>query len=307
MIGGLGYLGGRIAKYLSDNNYLVKITTQKSIKKIPQKYNRNITVMSLLYNSEIRFNDIFKDIDCLIYLIGPHAHSNNSFGGYKISDYSNFSKRVIEYAELNKIKKIIYFSTVHIYGNNLVGNINEKTEPMPNYSFAIDHLKVEKTILKYSKKTKPIILRCSNSFGVPYFKNDKCWSLAINHFCDSAFKNKSLIVKSGNNFRDFIPIQDITKVVKNLIELKGDNIPNIFNLSSSKTIQIIDAARIIQNRLEKYFSYSIPIIQKSNNEKSKEKKHFTINNNLLKSLGFVPTGMDEELDKLFYLCKSRYN
>ena len=129
----------------------------------------------------------------------------------------------------------------------------------------------------------------------------------MNYFCDSAFKNKSLTVKSGNSFRDFIPLGDITKVVKQLIELKGDNSPKIFNLSSSNTIRIIDAARMIQNRLEKYFNYSIPIIEKSNNDRSEEKDYFIIKNNLLKSLAFLPNTIDEELDRLLYLCKTRYN
>ena len=64
--------------------------------------------MSLSYNSEIQFNEVFKDIDCLIFLIGPDAHSNNTFGENKILDYSNFSKQIINYAELNEINKIIY-------------------------------------------------------------------------------------------------------------------------------------------------------------------------------------------------------
>ena len=128
----------------------------------------------------------------------------------------------------------------------------------------------------------------------------------MNYFCDSAFKNKSLTVKSGNSFRDFVPLSDITKVVKQLIELKSDNTPKIFNLSSSKTIRIIDAARMIQNRLEKYFNYSIPIIEKTNKGKSEEKNYFVIKNNLLKSLTFLPNAIDEELDRLLHLCKTRY-
>ena len=307
LIGGFGYLGGRIAKFLSDNNYLVKITTQKLTKTKHQKYNRNIKVVPLSYDSKIQFNKAFEDIDCLIHLIGPDAHSNKRFKNHKILDYPNFSKRVVEYAELNKIKKIIYFSTVHVYGNNLNGNVDEKTEPIPSHSFAIDHLKVEKIIQKYSKKTKPIILRCSNSFGIPYFRNDKCWDLAVNNFCKSAFQNRHLIVKSGNHFRDFIPIDDITIAVKQLIELKDKNIPNIFNLSTSRTMRIIDVAKMIQNRLKNHFSYSVPIIQNSTNEEIEEKNHFIIKNNLLRSLGYIPNGMWDELDRLLYSCKRRFN
>ena len=59
LIGGFGYLGGRIAKFLSDNNYLVKLTTQKLTKTKHQKYHRNIIVVPLSYDSKIQFNKAF--------------------------------------------------------------------------------------------------------------------------------------------------------------------------------------------------------------------------------------------------------
>ena len=114
-------------------------------------------------------------------------------------------------------------------------------------------------------------------------------------------------MKSANNFRDFIPIEDITLVVKKLIELESNKTSSIFNLSSSKTVLIIDIAKTIQKRLKKYFNHSIPIIQKSNEEKNEEINYFTIKNDLIKSLGFLPNGIDKELDRLLHLCKNRYN
>ena len=115
LIGGLGFLGGRIAKYLSEFNYSITITTQKPIRKIPREYQKNIEIKSFSNNSESQLNEVFKEIDCLIYLICPDAHSDGRLGSNKISDYSSFSRRVVKYAELNGIRKIIYFSTVHVY------------------------------------------------------------------------------------------------------------------------------------------------------------------------------------------------
>ena len=72
-------------------------------------------------------------------------------------------------------------------------------------------------------------------------------------------------------------------------------------------MRIIDVAKMIQKRLKNHFSYSVPIIQNSTNEEIEEKNHFIIKNNLLRSLGYIPNGMWDELDRLLYSCKRRFN
>ena len=38
LTGGLGYLGGRVTKYFSDNGYSIRITTRKSENDFPKMY-----------------------------------------------------------------------------------------------------------------------------------------------------------------------------------------------------------------------------------------------------------------------------
>jgi uncharacterized protein YbjT (DUF2867 family) len=49
-MGGLGYLGGRMAKYFSDKGYVVIIATRKPENNIPKTIPHNAKVMQLDYN-----------------------------------------------------------------------------------------------------------------------------------------------------------------------------------------------------------------------------------------------------------------
>ena len=73
--GGLGYLGGRMAKYFSDNGYSVLIATRKDEKNFPNNIPMNAQVIQMDYKSDKQLNEAMKGIDTLIHLAGPDAHT----------------------------------------------------------------------------------------------------------------------------------------------------------------------------------------------------------------------------------------
>ena len=57
--------------------------------------------------------------------------------------------------------------------------------------FGEAHLAAEKILSPQADNVSVIIIRCSNSFGIPYFENEKCWKLVVNDLCKSAFQSQS--------------------------------------------------------------------------------------------------------------------
>ena len=134
--GGLGYLGGRMAKYFSDNGFSVRITTRKSENDFPGNIPVNILIIQLDYGSEGQLNKAMKGIDTLIHLAGPDAHTNFEDPDILIKRHVDLTKRLYKSAQKNHVKHFIYFSTIHVYGNNLVGTVTEETKTLPIYPFA---------------------------------------------------------------------------------------------------------------------------------------------------------------------------
>ena len=264
--------------------------------------------MQLDYNSDEQLNKAMKEIDTLIHLAGPNIHSSSYDPENIIRYHIKLTERLLRVAKSNNLKKFIYLSTIHVYGKNLKDIVTEDTKPIPVHPFAEAHLAAEKILASQADNVSVKIIRCSNSFGIPYFENEKCWKLVVNNFCKSAFQNGGLIINSsGQDYRDFISVGDVAQAIHYLMELNNDKgIDDIYNLGSSKTTRIIDIAKKIQKVLKDKFDYDCPIIKNKPSKEMNKPKHFILSTEKIKRLGFTSKLGDEEILSLLNHCKMKY-
>jgi len=303
--GGLGYLGGRMAKYFSDNGYRVLITTRKPENNFPKNIPVNTSVIQVDYKSDEQLNEAMKGIDTLIHLAGPDVHTNFEDPDILIKRHVGLTRRLFQSAQRNNIKHFIYFSTIHVYGNNLVGTVTEETKTLPIYPFAIAHLEAEKIVNYPQTELVTTIIRCSNTFGAPYFENEKCWKLVVNDFCKSAFHNGKLVINSsGQDYRNFIAVYDVARATHHLLELNNERgTHDLYNLASLNTVRIIDMARRIQKELKDSFDDDCPIETRSSSTESTKVDSFILSTKKIRQLGFKPGYGDKEIRSLLEHCK----
>jgi UDP-glucose 4-epimerase len=304
IVGGLGYLGGRMAKYLSDNGYRVLITTRRLKKNFPKNIPVNTSVIQVNYKSEEQLKERMKEIDTLIHLAGPDAHTNFEDPDILIKRHVDLTKRLYKSAQKNHVKHFIYFSTIHVYGNNLVGTVTEETKTLPIYPFAKAHLEAEEIVNSPQKEIVTTIFRCSNTFGAPYFENEKCWKLVVNDLCKSAFQNGRLIINSsGQGYRNFIAVDDVARAIHHLLEIKnGGRVNHIINLGGSNSVRIIDVAKEIKIELKNKYEMDCLIDIK---EYQKNEIQFTKFNYSIKKIyktGFTFSQKNNEISLLLEYC-----
>ena len=306
--GGLGFLGGRIAKYFSDKGYAVILATRKPENKFPKNIPANTLVMQLDYSSDEQLNEAIKGIDTLIHLAGPNIHSSSYDPENIIRYHVKLTERLLWAAKSNNLKKFIYLSTIHVYGKNLKNLVTEDTKPIPVHPFAEAHLAAEKILASQADNVSVKIIRCSNSFGIPYFENEKCWKLIVNDLCKSAFQNGRLIINSsGQDYRDFISVEYIVQAIHYLLELNDEKgIYDIYNLGSSRSTRIIDIAKKIQKELKDSFDNDCPIIKNKPSKEMDKPKHFILSTEKIKQLGFTSKLGDDEIFSLLNHCKMKY-
>jgi len=123
--GASGYLGGRISSFFSSmSKYEIILASRRAVK-IPNNF-KNIKVIQINWKDEESISNACKNIDVIIHTAGMNAQdcyinpkeANNVNGIY--------TARLVENAILNKVKKIIYFSTAHVYNSPLKGIITEE-------------------------------------------------------------------------------------------------------------------------------------------------------------------------------------
>ena len=245
-------------------------------------------------------------IESVIHLAGPDAHTQITSPNQLINDHVDLTKKLLRSAINNSIKKFIYFSTIHVYGENLKGVVTEETKPLPIHPFAIAHLKAEEIIQSDDSNMETMVLRCSNTFGVPYFENIKCWNLVMNDLCKSAIDNRRLILNSsGQQYRDFISMENVLNVTYHLLELPKEQLKDkLLNLGSSKTIKIIEMAEKIQEKLLNCFNIDCSI--KTNDYSSdKINNSFNISTDKIQKTGWVYTNSDKEINSLIKYCQTK--
>tara|TARA_B100001059_G_scaffold56642_1_gene51660 strand:- start:15584 stop:16537 length:954 start_codon:yes stop_codon:yes gene_type:complete len=297
--GGSGYLGGRIANYLSEHSeYNIIIASRNHATKFNYR--------KIDWNSKKSINDVCIKIDIIIHLAAMNAKEclDNPDEAYKVNTLN--TKNLIESAILNKVKKVIYFSTAHVYSSCLSGLIDENTKTNNEHPYAKTHLLAEKFILDFDKKNnfQGIILRLSNSFGPPSDINSNCWMLFANDICKSAVLKSKIFIKSNPlQVRDFVTLSDVCRVTKHFLDYKVESNP-VFNIGGRSSFTLIDFSKLVQKQFKNVFSEKIEIIS---NSKNKTKPFLNYNIRKLESTGFVlQSKIEDEIVSLIKFCKKNF-
>ena len=140
----------------------------------------------------------------------------------------------------HQINSFIFLSSIDVYHNNNL-SLNESTKLLPNKPYAASKLSSE-IILKKAFKDKLIILRLPGVYGI----NDKNGSI-IGKFTESIKNNTDLkLSNKGLQYRDYLYVEDVAKVILSLLERPFSG---IFNLSTGRSIRLVEIVKIISKAL----------------------------------------------------------
>ena len=208
--------------------------------------------------NEKKINEVFKlyNFDYVVHLAaqaGVRYSLTNPKAYIKTNIHGFFN--IIEASKNNKIKHFIYASSSSVYGL-------EKSIPFE------ETMKNDSPASLYAatkKNNENIAHTYSHLYGLPstglrFFTVYGPWGrpdMALFLFADAILKNKEIeLYNSGNMYRDFTYIDDITKSINLLINKEPKstkkNIPfRILNIGNSKKVKLINFLKEIEKNLEK--------------------------------------------------------
>lgn len=285
--GGNGYIGSRLSMYLSQRGHEItavcssEIPLQKGWTELINKF-----IVGDIRNQKTIEEIINIKADIMIHLVSLD-HNDSEKNPKYVSDVNVLPiwNLLNSSLESHQFKKFIYFSTIHVYGKDKRGSVNENQKPSPFNTYGLTHLLSEE-ICNYYKKNygvECLNIRLSNSYGEPIFYNNKCWSLVINNLTRDAFISKQIVLNGdGKAARDFIHFSDICKGVEKLIDYKMKSLEfNTFNFSSSRSISMIEVAKTVKKVYYERYGIKIPIFINRTIEFSDEIEVSHINDNII--------------------------
>ncbi|MBT4368918.1 MAG: SDR family oxidoreductase [Candidatus Marinimicrobia bacterium] len=285
----------------------------------PSNYNEWILLMDEIIIGDISDESAIsrladKNFDIVIHLISLDHYKSENDPNFVSSINVMPTWNLLDSFTKNGLKRFIYFSTIHVYGNLPSGIITEDQIPQPSNAYGLTHLLSENICNYYNEKTETecINVRLSNTYGSPVFKENNCWWLVINDLCKTAVENNEIRLKSdGSPQRDFIHGDDVAKAIDILINYKNNTGDNIFHIASGQILTILELAHRVKSVYTKMYDKEIDIILPDNSiseypdsDNSKDIDRYVISTKRLKNLGFKQ-GLDLELgiNEIFYYLK----
>ena len=228
--GSTGFLGKSIVNHIDKS----KIVT------LGRKNDSNI-IFDFEKNSEINNNHYDSKIDTIVHVAGlAHVFDENKLGKNKMNivNVEGTIKLLCYAKKLKKLKKIIFISSVSVYGADNGKNINEDYLPNPITRYGRSKLDAEKLIIDWVNKNniKYYILRLPLVVGENPPGNLKKMIYAIK-------KNRFFIIDNGKAKKSMVLADDIGKLISNL---KGKS--GVYNLTDGYHPSFKEISLVICNK-----------------------------------------------------------
>jgi UDP-glucose 4-epimerase len=218
--GGFGFLGGRMARFLSKASGNEIVLGARNIHKQPASL-AGFRVVETGWESPEKLKEACKGVDSIIHLAGMDAASCAADPVKALEFNGVTTAKLINIAIDAGVKQFVFFSTAHVYSAPLIGRVTENSLPASLHPYATSNRAGEDVVLAQSanEKINGIVIRLSNSYGSPAHDEANCWTLLVNDLCKQAVVSRKLVVKSnGLQRRNFVTITDACNATSHLMQ-----------------------------------------------------------------------------------------
>lgn len=305
--GGFGYLGGRIAQRLANQDYQVVLGSRKE--QIVPEWLPEAGVIQLNWNDFFALKGACTNIDTVIHAAGMNAQDCENSPEQALEVNAVNTEKIVKAAMQQGVKQFIYLSTAHVYASPLVGYFDERSSTTNMHPYATSHLAGEEAVFNFSTETSMDvkILRISNAFGMPVDKNINCWMLLVNDLCRQVVTQGRIILNSnGTQQRNFITITELSCIIEKMIVDNSYGQREIINIGSNNSNTVYEMAEKVQSCCFELWGKHCPITRKKTSNAKTEKTLNYNSNYLYKNDCSFRGSFTKEIEKLLVFCKSNF-
>ena len=248
IVGGSGNLGLKICKSFLKTNYKLINLDKKKLKNFDK-----INFINFDLTKKINKNNLPKNINIIIFSAG-HIGGLDSVKNDTAEKYFKYNlytlSNLLENIQNSKLKKIVFFSSEQVYGDNQ-SNINKKKnifyEPEPKNYYGVSKLMAEKYLNYYYNFY-------DRKFGIDILRIPRVIDLSQNSLLykllnDCSVKKKIEITNIKEKF-NFIFMDDFLNVLTQVTKQKK-NLFRILDLGSKdrKSFSIIQIVKMIDKTI----------------------------------------------------------
>ena len=307
--GGRGYVGGRLCSFLADDPECQVFSGTRSESSKSSSCDR-ISSVTTDWNSMDSLVSCCTGMDAIVHLAAINSADSWCDPVAALEVNALGTARLMRAAIQVGVRRFVYISTAHVYGQSLVGTITEKTYPLPVHPYATSHRAAEDLVVtsSYLGSSESVVLRLSNGFGLPMREEVDCWNLVFNDLCRQVVMSGEIVLRSsGLHRRDFITLTDVCKAIRHFLKLSTASLrDNVFNLGGEWSPTILDVATLVADRFETR-GYARPNITTVPAKLGEQATPLDYRIDSLKSTGFnLSSEPIAELDGLIAFCEEAF-
>ena len=305
--GGFGYLGGRLAQFLSSKTGHEILLGSRQQKASPA-WLPNAKVVQTQWESPSGLEQICTGIDAVVHLAGMNSQDCVA-DPVAALEFNGVATARLLWATVRKgIRRFIYVSTAHVYGSPLTGVISEETCPASFHPYATSHL-VGEDVVRFAHQLgeiEGIVIRLSNAYGAPAHLDANCWMLLVNDLCRQGLMTQRMVLQSsGLQRRDFITLTDACRAIAHLLELPASKLGDgLFNVGGRWTPTVLEITQHVAERIYSATDQKPGIFRKAD-KSTGSPEMFDYRMEKLIETGLSVNGIDnvdQEIDGLIQFC-----
>ncbi len=247
-----GYIGGRLVETLHQRGCEVRAVVREPAPRlsVPQ------TICDLARPDDEVLAAACQGIDTLVHLAGENELVAARQPAQALAATVVATEAVSEACAAAGIGRLVYMSTVHVYGARIVpgATLTEDMRPEPRSAYAISRLASEHVAASLARGAyELVIMRLTNSVGAPDDPSVDRWSLVANDLCRQGSLTHHLELKSsGLQWRDFVPLSSVCAAIADIsLAPAGVIEPGTYNLGTGRPITVRALAQMIQDAFER--------------------------------------------------------
>jgi len=235
IFGSTGYIGYHLKYFLTKQNITYSTIDRQEL---------DFYVKANFVDSLNKFKALINNSNIIFFL--SSKAKNTQWGD---EDVDIFSKNFSIFCGNINVKKILYLSSIDVYGENpaIMTPLSESTPARPSSEYAKSKVNAEKILTNFLSKNKLQILRLPGIYGSSALYENYFKSGLANKIADAIIHEKFLELENPEVLslrRDWVHISDL---IDHLLKMARDFKPGIYNFVTGDSRSIQDFINVLES------------------------------------------------------------
>jgi UDP-glucose 4-epimerase len=250
--GASGFIGGRLTAQFLEQGWEVRALSREPAPWLSVEHH----VCDLADESATaKLARALKGADTVVHLAGANEVTASTAPAAALGTTVVGTDRVAEACASSGVRRLVYLSTVHVYGARIQPGVTltEDMRPEPRAVYGISRLASEHVAASVADGHYELVaLRLTNSVGAPYDARVDRWTLVATDLCrQGALTGELKLRSSGVQWRDFVSLRDVCASITTASDPSGGVAQGTYNLGSGKPLTILALTGMIQDAFER--------------------------------------------------------